>query len=115
MRGRKENGRSVSLGVQMGCHSRSIRLVRGQDYEGSEQVRPLSPVNFRTKLPEDKVINQAPTLQIIKKRNEEKVRDSPFISHKSVRDRESWLLEIGSLEKPRDAYVSAVYVVLIST
>ena len=84
MRGRKENGRSVSLGVQMGCHSRSIRLVRGQDYEGSEQVRPLSPV-ISNETPEDKVINQAPTLQIIKKRNEEKVRDSPFISHKSVK------------------------------
>ena len=100
---RQDSGGSVSLGVQMGCHSRSIRLVRGEDYEGSEQVRPLSPVNLRTKLPADKVVNQAPTLQMIKKRNEEKVRESPFISHKTVRDRESWLLRIGSLESPNDA------------
>ena len=87
----------------MGCHSRSIRLIREEEYDGKEKLRPLSPVSLRTKLPTDKVVNQAPTLRMIKKRNEEKVRDSPFISHKTLRDRETWLLGIGSVQKASEA------------
>ena len=86
----------------MGCHSRSIKLVRRKDYDGNERLRPLSPVRIRTMLPEDIKVEAPPTLKMIHATNEAKVLRSPFISHKNSRDREEWLLKIGSIEKPKD-------------
>ena len=101
-RGLREDGESVSLGVKMACSSSSIRLVRENDDKNGEQRRPLSPVSIRTKLPEDIKVEAPPTSDQIRRANEVKALESPFIQHKTRREKETWLLKLGSLRKAED-------------
>ena len=102
LRGPKEDGQSVVLGVKMACSSSSIRLMRETEYNGGERTRPLSPVRLRTKLPADIKVEAPPTLVQLRRANEVKALESPFIRHKTRRERETWLLKLGSLRKAKD-------------
>jgi hypothetical protein len=84
--------------------SRSPKLVPEVDYyygapDDKEGIRrPLSPVRIRRELKGE----TPPKLLTVKEKNEDRARDSPFVSHMPKSKKEHYLFVLGSVRQPDD-------------
>lgn len=98
----------VDKGTPICSSSRSGKLIPAHEYyhsqpgQSPEKIRrPLSPVRLRRVLKEE----TPPKNLTVKEKNEERARNSPFVTHMPKKKKEHYLFTIGSIREPDDPYL----------